>query len=105
MKINNLPDKPAGAATGAGKPVDRLNSASTQRSETGTDAAGVTVSLSPASQTISASVARSGGDVFNAQKVQAIKSAIESGTFTINADAIADKLLSNARDMLGVVSK
>ena len=27
MKINNLPDKPAGAATGAGKPADRLATA------------------------------------------------------------------------------
>ena len=33
MKINNLPDKPAGAATGAGKPVDRLGESSTKRSE------------------------------------------------------------------------
>ena len=105
MKINNLPDKPAGAATGAGKPVDRLNATETQRSGSGGEPAGVTVSLSSASQTISASVAKSGGDVFNAQKVQAIKSAIENGTFTINADAIADKLITNARDMLGVVSK
>lgn len=107
MKINNLPDKPAGAATGAGKPVDRLNAAESQRSNSGSSSepAGVTVSLSSASQTISASVAKSGGDVFNAQKVQAIKSAIENGTFTINADAIADKLIANARDMLGVVSK
>ncbi len=102
MKINNLPEKPAGAATGAGKPADRL--AAAQRNEAAGEA-GVTVSLSATSQTISASVARSGGDVFNAQKVEAIKSAIENGTFTINSEAIADKLLSNARDMLGVASK
>lgn len=104
MKINNLPDKPAGAATGAGKPADRLPAATAQRSAAAGEA-GVTVSLSATSQTISASVARSGGDVFNAQKVEAIKSAIKNGTFTINAEAITDKLLSNARDMLGVASK
>ena len=98
MKINNLPDKPAGAATGAGKPVDRLPAAAAQRSE-GASEAGVTVSLSATSQTISASVARSGGDVFNAQKVEAVKSAIENGTFTINSEAIADKLLSNAQEI------
>ena len=91
MKINNLPDKPAGAATGAGKPVDRLGEAATQRSEASAEAAGVTV--------------RSGGDVFNAQKVEAVKMAIANGSFSINAEAIADKLLSNARDMLGVASK
>lgn len=105
MKINNLPDKPAGAATGAGKPVDRLGEAATQRSEASAEAAGVTVSLSATSQSISASVVRSGGDVFNAQKVEAVKMAIANGSFSINAEAIADKLLSNARDMLGVASK
>jgi len=104
MKINNLPDKPAGAATGAGKPADRLGASSAPRGEAAAEA-GVTVSLSATSQTISASVARAGGDVFNAQKVEAVKTAIANGSFTINAEAIADKLLSNARDMLGVASK
>jgi len=103
MKINNLPDKPAGAATGAGKPVDRLPTAAPQR--TAEPEAGVTVSLSAASQTLSASVTRANADVFNAQKVEAVKDAIASGSFTINAEAIADKLLSNARDMLGVAAK
>jgi len=104
MKINNLPDKPAGATTGAGKPADRL-SASTSQAGTQMPEAGVTVSLSAVSQTITASVARAGGDVFNAKKVEAVKNAIANGTFSINAEAVADKLLSNARDMLGVASK
>lgn len=104
MKINNLPDKPAGAATGAGKPADRLAAPAAQRSEAPNEA-GVTVSLSATSQTISASVARAGTDVFNAKKVEAMKTAIENGTFTVNSEAIADKLLSNAREMLGVAAK
>jgi negative regulator of flagellin synthesis FlgM len=104
MKINNLPDKPAGAATGAGKPADRLSAATPQR--TAEPDPGVTVSISAAaSQTLSASVARSNTDVFNAKKVEAVKNAIANGSFTVNAEAIADKLLSNARDMLGVASK
>jgi len=49
-------------------------------------------------------VARSGTDVFNAEKVQAMRTAIENGSFSANAEAIADKLLSNAREMLGVAS-
>ncbi|MDP3522557.1 MAG: flagellar biosynthesis anti-sigma factor FlgM [Hydrogenophaga sp.] len=105
MKINNLPDKPAGAITGAGKPADRLAASHSQRGSEAQPDAGVTVSLSPASQTITASVAKAGGDVFNAQKVEAVKTAIANGTFSINAEAVADKLLSNARDMLGVAAK
>jgi len=33
-----------------------------------------------------------------------MRTAIENGSFSVNADAIADKLLSNAREMLGVAS-
>jgi negative regulator of flagellin synthesis FlgM len=34
------------------------------------------------------------------EKVNAIRSKIEQGTYTVNAKAIADKLLSNAREFL-----
>jgi negative regulator of flagellin synthesis FlgM len=36
----------------------------------------------------------------DAQKVANMKAAIANGTFTVNPEAIAGKLLSNARDML-----
>ena len=35
------------------------------------------------------------------KKVEAVKSAIQQGTYKVDADAIADKLLSNAQEMLG----
>ncbi len=38
---------------------------------------------------------------FDAEKVARIASAIEKGEFKINADAIADKLIANATEMLG----
>lgn len=62
--------------------------------------AGVTVTLSSASQAMS-SASGSGGDVFNAQKVEAMKLSIANGTFQVNPEAIADKMLSNAAEMLG----
>ena len=43
--------------------------------------------------------ARSTAD-FDAGKVQAVRTAIEKGTFSVNADAIADKMLSNAAEIL-----
>jgi negative regulator of flagellin synthesis FlgM len=39
--------------------------------------------------------------VFNAEKVETMKQAIANGTFQVNAEAIADKMLSNAAEMLG----
>jgi negative regulator of flagellin synthesis FlgM len=60
--------------------------------------AGVTVTLSSsASQALSSG---GGSDVFNAEKVEAMKQAIADGSFKVNAEAIADKMLSNAAEML-----
>lgn len=60
--------------------------------------AGVTVTLSSsASQALSSG---GGNDVFNAEKVEAMKQAIADGSFKVNAEAIADKMLSNAAEML-----
>lgn len=38
---------------------------------------------------------------FDAEKVARIAAAIEKGEFKINAEAIADKLIANASEMLG----
>jgi negative regulator of flagellin synthesis FlgM len=38
---------------------------------------------------------------FDSEKVDRIASAIREGRFTINAEAIADKLLVNARELMG----
>jgi len=40
-------------------------------------------------------------ETFDAAKVQRITQAISEGKFSVNAEAIADKLLSNAQDVLG----
>ena len=39
-------------------------------------------------------------EVFDAAKVDAIKQAIAEGRFTINADAIAERLITSARELL-----
>ena len=43
--------------------------------------------------------------VFDAQKVQRISDAIRDGKFQVNPEAIADKLISNAQELLGNVTK
>ena len=46
-----------------------------------------------------ADASRSSAD-FDAGKVKAVKAAIENGTFKVNAEAVADKLLANAEETL-----
>ena len=42
---------------------------------------------------------------FDAAKVSRIAQAISDGTYKINAEAIADKLIANAHELLGKVSR
>ncbi len=64
-----------------------------------TRSAGVAVTVS----TLARGMERTGrgepADV-DTQKVAAMRSAIEGGTYVVNPEAIADKLLSNAQEML-----
>lgn len=44
--------------------------------------------------------ASAGESVFDAEKVRRIAEAIRDGKFEVNAEAIADKLISNAHELL-----
>lgn len=100
MKIDGPSDSHIGSvAGGVGKPADRPLAGATPTQAAGPVAPqpGVTVTMSTATQAASSA---SGSDVFNADKVDAMRNAIANGTFEVNAEAIADKLLSNAAEML-----
>jgi negative regulator of flagellin synthesis FlgM len=56
------------------------------------------VDLSPAA---SALAAVDPDGTFDAAKVQRIAAAIRDGTYRIDAEAIADKLIANAQELLG----
>ena len=43
--------------------------------------------------------------VFDTDKVARISNAIRDGKYTINADVIADKLIANAKELVGQQSK
>ena len=43
--------------------------------------------------------------VFDTAKVQRISDAIRNGQFKVNPEAIADKLIANAQELLGSVGK
>lgn len=62
-------------------------------------AAGVPVTFSNTARGLDAASSRNQGD-FDAGKVKAVRNAIDNGTFTIDAEAIADKLLANAQEVM-----
>lgn len=105
MKVNNSPESKFGLST----PVSKRTAEGASTSAAGSSAAaaetvGTRVQFSPVTQAMTNGVARSGTDSFDAAKVEAIRAAIQSGRFSVNAEAIADKLLANARELLGVAS-
>ena len=57
------------------------------------------MALSNAAQIAAASSSADDGS-FDAAKVDRIAKAISEGKFTVNANAIADKLVSNAQELL-----
>jgi negative regulator of flagellin synthesis FlgM len=64
-----------------------------------TQAAGVAVTVSTLARSLE-SVNRGQVADVDLKKVEAVKSAIQQGTYKVDAEAIADKLLSNAQEML-----
>lgn len=57
------------------------------------------------SSTVTQLSAEGSEGVFDAEKVKRISDAIRDGKFQVNADAIADKLIANAQELLGNVGK
>ena len=52
-----------------------------------------------------AAMRASGDGSFDQAKVDRVAQAIRNGTFQVNAGAIADKLIANAQELLGRVSR
>jgi negative regulator of flagellin synthesis FlgM len=100
MKIGQQPDLPAavGPAGGSKLPKAPVSAAeSAAKDAAAAPAAGVPVSVSTAARALDSS-SRTTSD-FDAGRVKAVKAAIEQGTFKVDAEAIADKLLANAQEI------
>ncbi len=65
--------------------------------------AGVSVTVSTAARALEKADRGEGAEI-DAQKVSAVRTAIQQGTYVVNPEAIADKLLSNAQEMLNRTS-
>jgi negative regulator of flagellin synthesis FlgM len=103
MKINSPADIPSAAAAlknaNTPKPGQGAAASASNTAAQSTRSAGVAVTVSTLARSLETSEATQPGDIDMA-KVASVKSAIEDGTFVVNPEAIADKLLSNAQEML-----
>ncbi len=101
MKIGQKPELPGALAqTGLAKQAKTPPSAAEGAAKDAAvvSSAGVPVTVSTAARALNQTT-RSTAE-FDAGKVQAVRTAIEKGTFSVNAEAIADKMLSNAEEIL-----
>lgn len=98
MKIGQKPELPnANLQANASKQANAAASDST-KGVASAAASGVPVTLSRTAREIEQS-GRAQGD-FDAGRVKAVRSAIENGTFKVDAGAIADKMLANAEEVI-----
>ena len=101
MKIGQKPELPGALAqTGLAKQAKSPASAAegAAKDAAAVSTAGVPVTVSTAARALE-QTGRATGD-FDANKVKAVRAAIEKGTFSVNAEAVADKMLSNAQEIL-----
>ena len=103
MKIGNFENASATPATPTIS-ERKTGAAATPGAGAGTAAVepSATVALS---STVSQLAAGRTEGVFDTAKVQRISDAIRNGEFKVNPEAIADKLIANAQELLGSIGK
>jgi negative regulator of flagellin synthesis FlgM len=92
MKIGNPLDKAVGGVS------PRTEGASTTGKAT--SASGSVSESAKVTLSTVASGLMAGDGTFDAGKVSSIKEAIDNGTYQVNPEVIADKLISNAKELL-----
>lgn len=102
MKIGQKPELPStlvqsGSAKQQTKGVAASAAEGTAQGAQAASAAGVPVTVSLKARSLEQST-RTTAD-FDANRVKAVRTAIENGTFRVDAEAIADKMLSNAQEI------
>lgn len=104
MKIGNSPDASASSTKVEQRPAARKSEAAgssdvARSAPAPAPAPSTQVALSSTAQ-MAASASGTDDGSFDAAKVNRIAQAISEGKFTVNARAIADKLVANAQELL-----
>jgi negative regulator of flagellin synthesis FlgM len=95
MKIGPLESKPITPAVANDRKSGAASSAA--GGIAGSDEPSTRVALSPAAKALASANA---DPAFDAGKVERVAQAIRDGKFEVNAEAIADKLIANAQEVL-----
>ena len=107
MKIGQSPDIPVAVTPQqAKKPEQAPTPAATAKASApaAASSAGVAVTVSKLARTLGQSAPEVDPDI-DAARVAQVRSAIDNGTFKANPQVIADRLLSNAQEMLNRARK
>lgn len=103
MKIGQSSDNPIPVSTTATPTPSRGGQSASATANVAaaksTQSAGVAVTVSTLARTLEAVKSGETADVDMA-KVNSVRAAIQKGTYVVNPEAIADKLLANAQEML-----
>lgn len=102
MKIGQLPDIPSSANPTGAKKTEQAPTPAPAKAVAPAATAGVAVTVSKLARSLGQ--AEMDPDI-DAERVAQVKSAIENGTFKANPEVIADKMLSNAQEMLNRVRR
>ena len=103
MKIGHPADKPL-PAPAAGTPAAPAEAAKATAGAHATGAANVDASATVAlSSTASTLLSGGASGEFDADKVARISAQLADGSFKVNPEAIADKLIANAQELLAKV--
>ena len=86
-------------STNTPKPGQGAPAAASSTAAQSTRSAGVAVTVSTLARALEKPEATQASDI-DTVKVATVKAAIQDGTYVVNPEAIADKLLSNAQEML-----
>jgi len=102
MKIGNSPEKPSPSPVGTEKPgpgqTGRTQGSNANLAAGRKPEASAQIELSNTATKLLSGVSEEGS--FDVEKVSRISQAIADGKFSVNADAIADKLIANAQELL-----
>ncbi len=101
MKIGQFTDKqlPSGVASQATPAKSAHSETRVSGDSPRASTSGVAVTVSSLARSMTAKAQVDASDI-NFEKVQSVKAAISNREFNVNPEAIADKLLGNAQEML-----
>jgi negative regulator of flagellin synthesis FlgM len=98
VQLSNAPANQKAGQAASPSAVAATNASASTRS------AGVAVTVSTQARGLE-NAGRAEGQDIDTQKVASVRSAIQEGTYVVNPEAIADKMLANTQEMLNRTSR